>query len=103
MAVKHSVKGSLTFVILATLVLIVSPSLVVASADDAATSEVQKKNRSKFEYHDGSAAEKRPYRRPNLDIDPTNLRLEELTARINALEERVETLEYQSRSSKRVQ
>lgn len=63
--------------------------------------ELQKKNRSKFEYHDGSAEEKRPYRRPDLDLDPTNLRVEELRERINVLEERLERLEQRSNSAVR--
>ncbi|MGF3024110.1 hypothetical protein ACQVP2_14945 [Methylobacterium aquaticum] len=79
------------------------PGLVCAAPDDATAPEAQKKSRSKFEYHDGRAEEKRPYRRPNPDVDPTNLRYEELIARINALEERIEALEYQSKISKRVQ
>jgi hypothetical protein len=79
------------------------PSLVVAAPDAATAPEQQKRNRSKFEYHDGSAEERRPYRRPNPDVDPMNLRYEELIVRINALEERLEALEYQSKFSKRVQ
>jgi TolA-binding protein len=64
------------------------------AAADTAQLEIQKKNRSKFEYHDGSAEERRPYRRPDPDLDPTNLRVEEMRERINALEERIERLEY---------
>lgn len=71
------------------------------AAADPAQLDLQKKNRSKFEYHDGSAEEKRPYRRPDLDLDPTNLRVEELRERINVLEERLERLEQRSNSAGR--
>lgn len=62
--------------------------------------EEGRQNRSRFEYHDGRAEEKRPYRRPDLDTDPTNLKMEELRERINALEERLELLERNSNNSK---
>lgn len=65
-----------------------------------ANHEDEKRNRSRFEYHDGRAEEKRPYRRPDLDADPTNLKLEEMRERINRLEERLELLEHNSIHSK---
>ncbi|NGM37284.1 MULTISPECIES: hypothetical protein [Methylobacterium] len=72
------------------------------AASQPAAPEHQKKSRSKFEYHDGRADERRPYRHPDLDIDPTNLKMEELRERLNALEERLERLEYLSNGSKKV-
>lgn len=63
--------------------------------------EVQKKSRSGFEYHDGRAEERRPYRRPQLDVDPTNLTVEELRERVIVLEERIERLEYLITNPKR--
>ena len=86
-----------------TLAILLSVGFVCAvqhAAADPALPEGQKKSRSRFEYHDGSAEEKRLYRRPDLDMDPTNLKLEELRERINTLEERLERLEYQSNGSK---
>lgn len=74
---------------------------VQQAAADPGVSEQQKKSRSNFEYHDGRAEERRLYRRPDLDVDPTNLKLEELRERINALEERLERLEYQQNGFKR--
>lgn len=103
MAAKSFVKAALTNATLAAALVTAMPILVVAAPDDAATPEIQNRKRSKFQYHDGSAEEKRPYRRPDLDVDPTNLRYEELIARYNALEERVEALEQQLRHSKRSQ
>ena len=103
MAEKSFVRNWLRNATLAAVLSTGMPSLVVAAPDAAAAPEQQKRNRSKFEYHDGSAEEKRPYRRPNPDVDPTNLRYEELIARINALEERLEALDYKSKFSKRVQ
>ncbi|BCM87629.1 hypothetical protein [Methylobacterium indicum] len=100
MAAKSFLNALLTNATLAAVLVTAMPGLAAAAPDGAATSEPQNRKRSKFQYHDGSAEEKRPYRRPNLDIDPTNLRIEELLARINELEERVETLEHQSRFSK---
>lgn len=62
--------------------------------------EVQKKSRSGFEYHDGRAEERRPYRQPALDVDPTNLTVEEIRERVTVLEERIERLEYLMGNSK---
>lgn len=79
--------------------------LVIAAqqaAADPTASEHQRKNRSSFEYNDGRADERRPYRRPDLDVDPTNLKLEELRERTNALEERVERLEGLLNGSRKV-
>jgi TolA-binding protein len=97
---KSFVRASLRNAILAALLVVSISSLVVAASDDVATPETKKQNRSKFEYNNGSAEEKRPYRRPNIDADPMNLRYEELRERFNELEDRVERLERQDRSSK---
>jgi hypothetical protein len=103
MAAQSFVKTLLRNATLAAVLATAMPTLVAAAPNAAVNPELQKKNRSKFEYHDGSAEEKRPYRRHSLDVDPTNLRYEELIARLNALEERVEQLEHHSRFSKRGQ
>jgi hypothetical protein len=101
MSAKNFVKALLTNATMTVVLATAMPTLVVAASDDAATFGLQNRNRSKFQYHDGSAEEKRPYRRPDLDVDPTSLKYEELIARCNALEERVEALEQQLRPSKR--
>ncbi len=103
MVEKSFVRVSLRNATLAALLVASIPSLVVAASDDVANPESKKQNRSKFEYNNGSPEEKRPYRRPNLDADPMNLRYEELRERFNELEDRVERLERQDRSSKRGQ
>jgi uncharacterized small protein (DUF1192 family) len=96
--VKAHPNGVLTRATCAVLLAITALCAPHHAAADSAQLELQKKNRSKFEYHDGSAEEKRPYRRPDLDLDPTNLRVEELRERINVLEERLERLEQRSNS-----
>ncbi|MFJ7440827.1 hypothetical protein ACIQW5_24605 [Methylorubrum thiocyanatum] len=92
-AMQRGIKVALTVAVVA--VQLAGAALVVAGTAHAGptNSENEKKNRSRFEYHDGHAEERRPYRRPDPDTDPTNLRFEELRERINRLEERLEFLE----------
>lgn len=103
MAAKSFVKAALRNATMVVVFATATPALVMAAPDDATAPEIQNKNRSNFQYHNGSADEKRPYRRPNLDIDPTNLRIEELIERQNALEERIEALERLPQFSRRGQ
>ncbi|WP_298963594.1 hypothetical protein [uncultured Methylobacterium sp.] len=79
---------------------VISSMAAETARANPANHEDEKRNRSRFEYHDGRAEEKRPYRRPDLDADPTNLKLEEMRERINRLEERLELLEHNSIHSK---
>lgn len=65
----------------------------------AAAENVKTNGRSAFEYNDGSPVEKRPYRQPRLDVDPTDLTVEELKERLNHLEDRIERLENSLRSA----
>ncbi|MCF4130135.1 hypothetical protein [Methylobacterium sp. SyP6R] len=103
MAAKNFVKSALRIATLAVVLVSAMPSLVVAASDDAEKLDLQNKNRSNFQYHDGRAEERRPYRRPSIDADPRDLKIEELTERLNGLEERIEKLERQSINPKRVQ
>ncbi|GAA0241652.1 hypothetical protein GCM10008965_07240 [Methylorubrum aminovorans] len=91
--IKVALTVALTVAVVA--VQLAGAALVVAGTAHAGptNSENEKKNRSRFEYHDGHAEERRPYRRPDPDTDPTNLRFEELRERINRFEERLEFLE----------
>ena len=63
------------------------------NATTARAEPVDKQQRSNFQYNDGQPPEKRPYRKPKLDVDPTDLSSEEMRARLNYLEERIERLE----------
>ena len=56
-------------------------------------SQSRKENRSKFQYHDGKPEEKRQYVLPKVDVDPTNLTVEEMKARITHLEDLLEVIE----------
>ncbi|MGN7126796.1 hypothetical protein [Methylorubrum thiocyanatum] len=63
------------------------------NATTARAEPLDKQQRSNFQYQDGQAPEKRPYKKPKLDVDPTDLSLEEMRARLNYLEERIERIE----------
>ncbi len=76
------------------------PTTERPQAQNSTLENTLKQNRSGFAYHDGHAPERRPYRQPKLDVDPTDLSMEELRARLNHLEERLEQLEQGLVSSK---
>ena len=65
-----------------------------AHAQTVSLDNSEKQSRSAFEYLNGHVPEKRPYKQPKLDVDPTDLSVEELRERLNYLEERIERLEH---------
>ena len=99
-AMQQRIKVALTLATMAIHIAVISSMAAGAALANPANHEDERRNRSRFEYHDGRPEEKRPYRRPDLDADPTNLKLEEMRERINRLEERLELLERNSIHSK---
>ncbi|MGN8096823.1 hypothetical protein [Methylobacterium sp. 22177] len=78
-------------VIFALAALLAAP--IAAGCGSYALAQAPQSGRSSFGYVDGKVVDDRHYRAPKVDADPTDLSLEELRARVSALEERMERLD----------